>query len=185
MVDDLKNRGPADRSRVNIHEDYEVRYWTEKWGVSEAQLVAAVKKVGVSASAAEDLLRELTKLEGALGDRFPSRDLIATAEVTRDRAAALNTRAATADGDEAVRIDRALMQVSRALVPIDYTSGDRFGHDLAMGVPAWASLVPLRALAAEPAGSDTDKFRRVDATRARNRVLDALQRTNEVLAQVL
>jgi hypothetical protein len=51
MADDLKNRGSQDRSRVNIHEDYEVRYWTEKWGVSKEQLAAAVKKAGVSADA--------------------------------------------------------------------------------------------------------------------------------------
>ena len=58
MVDDLKNRGAADRSRVNIHEDHEVRYWTEKFGISEAQLVAAVRKAGVSANA---VARELGK----------------------------------------------------------------------------------------------------------------------------
>jgi hypothetical protein len=58
MADDLKNRGPADRSRVNVHEDHEVRYWTEKWGVSEVQLVAAVRKVGVSADAVTQALRK-------------------------------------------------------------------------------------------------------------------------------
>ena len=58
MADDLKNRGAADRSRVNIHEDYEVRYWTEKWGVSKEQLVDAVKKAGVSVEA---VARELGK----------------------------------------------------------------------------------------------------------------------------
>ena len=58
MADDLKNRGPADRSRVNVHEDHEVRYWTEKWGVSETQLVAAVRKVGVSADAVAQALRK-------------------------------------------------------------------------------------------------------------------------------
>jgi hypothetical protein len=41
---------------VNIHEDYEVRYWTEKWGVSETQLIAAVMKVGVSAGAVAQAL---------------------------------------------------------------------------------------------------------------------------------
>jgi hypothetical protein len=51
MADDLKNRGAQDRSRVNIHEDYEVRYWTKKWGVTREQLVEAVQKAGVSAEA--------------------------------------------------------------------------------------------------------------------------------------
>jgi len=47
MADDLKDRGARDRSRVNVHEDYEVRYWTEKWGVTEGQLAEA----GVSVQA--------------------------------------------------------------------------------------------------------------------------------------
>lgn len=51
MSDDKTKRGPQDSSRVNVHEDYEVAYWTGKWGVTKAQLEAAVKKVGVSADA--------------------------------------------------------------------------------------------------------------------------------------
>jgi hypothetical protein len=51
MADDLKDRGAQDRSRVNVHEDYEVRYWTQKWDVSKEQLTAAVQKVGVSVNA--------------------------------------------------------------------------------------------------------------------------------------
>nr|WP_291642327.1 DUF3606 domain-containing protein [Bosea sp. (in: a-proteobacteria)] len=27
MADDKTNRGPQDRARVNLSEDYEVRYW--------------------------------------------------------------------------------------------------------------------------------------------------------------
>ena len=49
--DDLKNQRAQERSRVNIHEDYEVQYWTKKWGVSKEQLAAAVQKAGVSAEA--------------------------------------------------------------------------------------------------------------------------------------
>ena len=44
MADDLKNRGAQDPRRVNIQEDYEVRYWTEKWGVSKEQLAQAVRR---------------------------------------------------------------------------------------------------------------------------------------------
>jgi hypothetical protein len=51
MADDLKDRGARDRSRVNVHEDYEVRYWTEKWGVTKHQLVEAVERAGVSVQA--------------------------------------------------------------------------------------------------------------------------------------
>jgi Protein of unknown function (DUF3606) len=58
MVDDLKDRGAQDRSRVNVNEDHEVRYWTQKWGVSKEQLADAVQKVGVSVDA---VARELGK----------------------------------------------------------------------------------------------------------------------------
>jgi hypothetical protein len=58
MADDLTNRGAQDRSRINVNETHEVRYWTQKWGVSEEQLAAAVKKVGVSVDA---VARELGK----------------------------------------------------------------------------------------------------------------------------
>jgi hypothetical protein len=48
MPDDLTKSAPPDTSRINIQEPYEVRWWTEKFGVSEAQLTMAVKAVGTS-----------------------------------------------------------------------------------------------------------------------------------------
>jgi Protein of unknown function (DUF3606) len=53
MTDDPSKRGPQDRSRINTSEDYEVRYWSEKFGVSPEQLKAAVRKVGNSVEAVE------------------------------------------------------------------------------------------------------------------------------------
>lgn len=51
MTDNKKIVGPQDSSRVNVHEDYEVRYWTHKWNVSEQQLREAVAAVGPSVEA--------------------------------------------------------------------------------------------------------------------------------------
>ncbi|WP_082540748.1 DUF3606 domain-containing protein [Pseudolabrys sp. Root1462] len=51
-----RKKGPQDRSRINLSEDYEVRYWSEKIGVSADALKAAVKKVGNSAKAVEQEL---------------------------------------------------------------------------------------------------------------------------------
>jgi hypothetical protein len=58
MADDKTKRGPQDASRINIHEDYEVEYWTKKFGVSRTELDRAVGKAGVSADA---VARELGK----------------------------------------------------------------------------------------------------------------------------
>ncbi|MBV8800197.1 MAG: DUF3606 domain-containing protein [Methylobacteriaceae bacterium] len=49
MADDLALRGPQDRSRINMHQDHDVRYWTKKFGVTKEQLQAAVNKAGSSA----------------------------------------------------------------------------------------------------------------------------------------
>jgi hypothetical protein len=57
MSDDTSNRGPADRQRVNVNEDYEVRYWTQKWNVSEERLRQAVAAAGVMANDVEAWLR--------------------------------------------------------------------------------------------------------------------------------
>lgn len=51
MSDDLKNRGPQDRSRINVNEDHEMRYWSKELGVSEDQLRESVKVAGVSVDA--------------------------------------------------------------------------------------------------------------------------------------
>lgn len=34
MADDKSIQGPADRDRINVNEDYEMRYWTNKFGVT-------------------------------------------------------------------------------------------------------------------------------------------------------
>ena len=51
MSDNLKDRGPQDRSRISVSEEWELRYWTKELGVSEEQLREAVQKVGPSAEA--------------------------------------------------------------------------------------------------------------------------------------
>jgi hypothetical protein len=61
MGDDLANRGPQDASRINIHEPYEMTYWTKKFGCSKAELVAAVNAVGTSAKAVEAHFRHRKK----------------------------------------------------------------------------------------------------------------------------
>lgn len=51
MPDNLKKVRPQDASKINIHEPYEVNYWTDALECKKAQLVSAVKAVGVSAAA--------------------------------------------------------------------------------------------------------------------------------------
>jgi hypothetical protein len=56
MPDDMQDRGAQDRARINIHQEFELRYWSKRFGVTADELKAAVQKVGVSVPAvAEEL----------------------------------------------------------------------------------------------------------------------------------
>ena len=57
MSDDKSKSGGQDRKRINTSEDYEVRDWAKKFGVTPDQLKAAVKAVGNEASAVEAHLK--------------------------------------------------------------------------------------------------------------------------------
>lgn len=57
MADDKTARGPQDSARIAMGEDYEVRYWTNKFGVGRDKLQEAVDAVGNSASAVEQHLK--------------------------------------------------------------------------------------------------------------------------------
>jgi len=51
MTDNLTAREQPDRSKVNMNQVHEVRYWTKHLNVSKEELQRAVEKVGNSAAA--------------------------------------------------------------------------------------------------------------------------------------
>ena len=48
MADNPKDTGYPDRDLINMNEDYEVRYWSNKWGITHDQLKAAGRKANSS-----------------------------------------------------------------------------------------------------------------------------------------
>lgn len=57
MADDKQQSGGQDRTRINVHEDYELRDWSARFNVSPDDLKAAVAVVGTQASEVERYLR--------------------------------------------------------------------------------------------------------------------------------
>jgi hypothetical protein len=57
MPDNLQDRGPRDRGRIGLDEEWERRYWAKELGVSEDTLRKAVQKVGVSVEAVRKELK--------------------------------------------------------------------------------------------------------------------------------
>ena len=57
MADDPNIRGAGDRQRINVDQDYELRNWSQKFGVSPDDLRRAVREVGPMADDVEKHLR--------------------------------------------------------------------------------------------------------------------------------
>ncbi len=58
MADSFSRRHPQDSSRINIYEDWELRYWSDRWNIPRHQVVDAVRRVGVQV---KDVARVLGK----------------------------------------------------------------------------------------------------------------------------
>ena len=61
MADDLSKSGGQDRKRINMNQDFEVRDWSAKFGVSKDELQKAVDAVGNEASKVEEYLKKRKK----------------------------------------------------------------------------------------------------------------------------
>jgi hypothetical protein len=57
MSDDKSKTGGQDRRQISLNEDYEVRDWSKKLGVTPDELQAAVRAVGNDAAAVEAHLK--------------------------------------------------------------------------------------------------------------------------------
>ena len=125
---------------------------------------------------------QLSKLAAALQGRMDLSSLASRVASLSELAEAVLLGAPTVRGDaEAAQINQALVAVSRALVPMDYTTGDRFDHDPALGQAPYPVLDPVRRLAAALAGADKSHFLAVAARRACNRLAFALDQAMAAL----
>jgi hypothetical protein len=140
-----------------------------------------------------DYIAAATALEGVLSGlanrldgRLDLARLTSRAGRLRDQAQAVRALLPQIREDaEAERVNLALVGVSRAIVPMDYTSGDRFDHDPALAQAPYPVLDPIRALAAAQPGSDQARFQTVAAVRACNRLAFALDEANAALRSCL
>lgn len=64
MADDKSRSGGQDRKRINLNQDYELRDWSRKFGVTPDELKAAVGRVG---NVADDVERDLKGRSGPKG----------------------------------------------------------------------------------------------------------------------
>jgi hypothetical protein len=142
------------------------------------------------ARAARALLATLEDLQGAAGARWDLGPALSAGRrlVTRadGLAAALDSLAAGLAPSEALdAANRTLMRLSRVLVPLAYTTGDRFAHDLALPIAPLAGLQRVRELGGLDPAADTFKFTLAALGRERNRAVHALEEATDVIGEVL
>jgi Peptidase family M28/PA domain len=133
------------------------------------------------AAAAVALQMELTNLRRVLDGTFDVSGLVAKAAALSEAAQAVQALPVPDDAAAAC-INQSLMAVSRAIVPMDYTAGDRFEHDPALPLSKYPVLDVLRQLASAPPASDQALFLTGGARRACNRLSYALDQAREALA---
>ncbi|MGE0749675.1 MAG: M28 family peptidase [Variibacter sp.] len=131
---------------------------------------------------ADALIKELEPLKAASAKGVDVTPLLEAARDLKSKAAAFNARIAKASDKDAAALQAVLMKVSRHLVPIDYTSGDRFGQEPALALTPYPVLDPIRRLMGATAGSDAARFLAVAATRACNRARHAIDGARSVFA---
>jgi hypothetical protein len=114
---------------------------------------------------------------------------VAQALADLDRAVGrLNERAkagGSLDEQEAARLNRAIMEVGRALIPIDYTNTGQFGHDLAVPTRPLPALQAAANLASMDANSQDYNFLRTKLVRERNRVVYGIREATRAIDQAL
>ena len=57
MSDDKSKAGKQHRDRINVHQDYELRDWSEMFGVSKERLKEAMQAVGDKAANVQNYLK--------------------------------------------------------------------------------------------------------------------------------
>jgi hypothetical protein len=124
---------------------------------------------------------------GAAGGRWDAAPALGAARHLAERtgafAGAVDAIAAGGHADPA-RVEaanRAMGALSRVLIPLFYTTGDRFHHDLAIPVPPLAGLQRARELSGLDPLSDEFRFAAAALVRERNRVVHALEEAAGVI----
>jgi hypothetical protein len=133
------------------------------------------------ARAARAIVAEVESVQAAAGAHADLGPVLDAARRLVERTEALAGVLASASGAATLeRANRTLVRLSRLLVPLTYTSGDPFRHDLAVPLPPLAGLQMARELARLEPGSDLYKFTAAGLVRESNRAVHTLDEAAEL-----
>lgn len=129
----------------------------------------------------DEIVVAIERYQQQAGEAFDFSPLLGRARATREQLVKLHQRIGLGiveDREEAI-VNSALMQLSRILVPMNYTEIGPFGHDLALHAPAVPMLHGASQLTQLDPESDDHRFLRAQLVRHRNQVAFGLRRAQE------
>lgn len=136
-------------------------------------------------AAAEDLLSHLRAWQEKAGARFDLSAVVARAGEAAELAGRLQEQLDAGENalgeDGGRRLNDAVMRAERAMVRLNYTGSDPFGHDPALSQPPVPLLAPIDDLLAAGPGSDEENETMTLLVRRRNRVLHALSEARRAI----
>lgn len=135
------------------------------------------------------LIAILDELQSSVGGRFDLSSLRARTGVLQERTQQLHDAQVSAgkggDPSKIAAVNDVLVALARLLTPLEYTKGDRFGHDPALGVSQFPALDGARKLKSTEAGSDAERFAMVAARQGRNRLAYGIEQAIALLDEKL
>lgn len=129
------------------------------------------------AATAAELITQLRDLQERLGDRLDLSSCLNEARGFARAAKAAQGRIRRMDAKRGRRVEalnKALMRLSRVLIPVLYTRAGRFDHDQAISLPLLPPFAEADALEAAAPGSPEAHAATVGLSRGRNRLVHAL-----------
>ncbi len=163
-------------------------YLLSTWRAATAPILPL--RLGVTAS---EIRTTLEGYQRESGERLDLSGLIGRARQVEAATAELDrlierARAHGGTGKIAEIVNRGLMAIGRALVPAYFSGTERFDQDLALPIPAVASVASVRRLKDLDPASNEARFLVTELTRGRNRVAfylrQALAEATDTIAEV-
>lgn len=138
-----------------------------------------------------DLTATVGQIQAKAGDHFDLqpvstelKELDAAIDRLKERVAALSAAGAP-DPTVAAIINKGIMRLGRALIPVDYTNTGQFDHDLAVPTKPLPSLQAAASLATLDPESDEYHFLRTRLVRERNRAVYGLRQAIHAVDETL
>ena len=142
---------------------------------------------------ADELLRFLEDYQRKAAGRFDLSPALSRARTLREQAAGFSSQVealrsgrgdrAAAASDRVGRANEAMIELGRALIPVNYTTRGPFGQDLALPIDPVPALAGIKTLAGLDPGSPAEKHLKVELVRRRNMVCHALDQALAVLTE--